>query len=136
MLNHISVMGRLTATPELRRTASNLAVTSCTVAVERDFKNNGEKETDFIDIVAWKSTAEFICQHFAKGNMIVVDGRLQIRDWTDRQDNKRKSAEIVAASVYFGESKKEPASECASTGTYETSGAEFDELTDDSKLPF
>ena len=133
MLNHITVMGRLTATPELRRTASNLAVTSFTVAVERDFKNNGEKEKDFIDIVAWKNTAEFICQYFAKGHMIVVDGRLQIRDWTDRQDNKRKSAEIVAASVYFGETKS---AQPDSAGVYVAPGTEFDTLDDNESLPF
>lgn len=127
MLNHISIMGRLTATPELRRTASNLAVTSFTLAVERDFKNNGEKETDFIDVVAWKNTAEFICQHFAKGHMTIVDGRLQIRDWTDKQQNKRKSAEIVALNVYFGESKRKDDVQ---------PGEAFDTLDDDSSLPF
>lgn len=108
MLNKIIVMGRLTRDPELRRTQSGLAVTSFSVACDRDFKNQaGEKETDFIDIVAWRNTAEFVSRYFTKGRMAVVEGRLQMRDWTDRDGNKRRSAEIVADNVYFGDSKKE-----------------------------
>jgi single-strand DNA-binding protein len=109
MLNHITIMGRLTRDPELRRTNSGTAVTSFTLAVDRDFgKNeNGEKETDFIDCTAWKHTAEFISKHFTKGRMAVVSGRLQIRNWTDKDGNKRKNAEVVADNVYFGDSKKE-----------------------------
>ena len=108
MLNHITIMGRLTRDPELRRTASGVAVASFTVAVDRDFgKNeNGEKETDFIDCVAWRQTGEFVSKYFTKGSMIVVSGRLQIRNWNDKDGNKRRSAEVVADNVYFGESKR------------------------------
>ena len=108
MLNKIVLMGRLCKSPELRRTQSGTAVTSFTLAVDRDFKGqNGEKETDFIDIVAWRNTAEFVCNYFAKGRMAVVEGRLQIRDWTDKNGNKRSSAEVVADNVYFGDSKRD-----------------------------
>ena len=108
MLNHITIMGRLTRDPELRRTSNGLAVASFTVAVDRDWPNRetGEKETDFIDCVAWRQTGEFVSKYFTKGSMIVVAGRLQIRPWVDKDGNKRKSAEIVAENVYFGESKK------------------------------
>lgn len=108
MLNKIVLMGRLCKDPELRRTQSGTAVTSFTMAVDRDFKGqNGEKETDFIDIVAWRGTAEFVCNYFSKGRMAVVEGRLQIRDWTDKNGNKRSSAEVVADNIYFGDSKRE-----------------------------
>ena len=108
MLNHITIMGRLVRDPELRRTGSGVAVASFTVAVDRDFgKNeNGEKETDFIDCVAWRQTGEFVSKYFAKGSMIVVSGRLQIRSWNDKDGNKRRTAEVVADNVYFGESKR------------------------------
>ena len=107
MLNKIILMGRLTRDPELRRTQSGTAVTSFSLAVDRDFKSqNGEKETDFIDIVAWRATAEFVSKYFTKGRMAVVEGRLQLRDWTDKDGNKRRSAEVIANSVYFGDSKK------------------------------
>ena len=108
MLNHIVLMGRLTRDPELRYTQSQLPVVSFTVAVDRDFggRDGGDKQTDFIDCVAWRHTAEFVSKYFAKGSMAVVSGRLQIRDWTDREGNKRRSAEIVADNVYFGESKR------------------------------
>ena len=108
MLNHIVIMGRLVRDPELRRTGSGVAVTSFTVAVDRDFgKNeNGERETDFIDCVAWRQTGEFVSKYFAKGRMAVVSGRLQIRPWTDKDGNKRRTAEVVADNVYFGESKR------------------------------
>lgn len=109
MLNKIVLMGRLTRDPELRRTTSGTAVASFSLAVDRDFKNKetGEKETDFIDIVAWRNTAEFVSRYFSKGRMAVVEGRLQIRPWTDRDGNKRRSAEVVADNVYFGDSKKD-----------------------------
>ena len=109
MLNHIVIMGRLTRDPELRRTGSGVAVASFTVAVDRDFGNrdNGEKETDFIDCVAWRQTGEFVSKYFTKGRMAVVSGRLQIRNWTDKEGNKRRTAEIVADNVYFGDSKRE-----------------------------
>ena len=107
MLNKIILMGRLTRDPELRRTESGTAVCSFSIAVDRDFKSkNGEKETDFIDIVAWRATAEFVSKYFTKGRMAVVEGRLQIRDWTDKDGNKRRSSEVVADSVYFGGSKR------------------------------
>ena len=101
-------MGRLTRDPELRRTGSGIAVASFTVAVDRDFggRDGGEKETDFIDCVAWRQTGEFVSKYFTKGSMIVVSGRLQIRNWTDKEGGKRRSAEIVADNVYFGESKR------------------------------
>jgi single-strand DNA-binding protein len=109
MLNHIVIMGRLTRDPELRRTGSGLAVASFSVACERDYPNKetGEKEVDFIDCVAWRQTGEFVSKWFTKGSMIVVAGRLQIRNWTDKDGNKRKTAEVVADNVYFGESKKD-----------------------------
>ena len=107
MLNKIILMGRLTRDPELRRTGNGTAVTSLTLAVDRDYKSqSGEKETDFIDVVAWRSTAEFVSRYFAKGRMAVVEGRLQIRDWTDKDGGKRRSAQVVADNVYFGDSKR------------------------------
>ena len=108
MLNHIVIMGRLTRDPELRRTGSGIAVASFSVAVDRDFggRDGGEKETDFIDCVAWRHTGEFVSKYFSKGSMIVVSGRLQIRSWTDKEGNKRRTAEVVADNVYFGESKR------------------------------
>ena len=108
MLNHIVLMGRLTRDPELRYTNSNVPVASFSVAVDRDFGRgeNGEKQTDFIDVVAWRQTGEFVSKYFTKGSMAVVSGRLQMRDWTDRDGNKRTSAEVVADNVYFGESKR------------------------------
>ena len=109
MLNHIVIMGRLVRDPELRRTGTGVAVTSFTVAVDRDFgKNeNGEKETDFIDCVAWRQTGEFVSKYFTKGRMAVVSGRLQVRSWTDKDGNKRRTAEVVADNVYFGDSKRD-----------------------------
>ena len=107
MLNHITIQGRLTRDPELRRTGSGVAVASFTVAVDRDFATNGEKETDFIDCVAWKQTGEFVSKYFAKGRMIVVSGRLQIRNRNDKDGNKRRTAEVVAENVYFGDSKSD-----------------------------
>lgn len=105
MLNRITIMGRLTADPELRRTGNGIAVTSFTLAVDRDYSGGGEKETDFIECVAWRNTGEFVAKHFAKGRMAIVSGRLQIRSYTDKDGNKRKAAEVVADTVYFGESK-------------------------------
>ena len=109
MLNHIVLMGRLTADPELRRTGSGIAVASFTLAVDRDFTNkeSGTKETDFIDIVAWRNTAEFVSKYFSKGRMAVVSGRLQIRRWQDKEGNNRRSAEVVADNVYFGDSRRD-----------------------------
>lgn len=108
MLNHITIMGRMVRDPELRRTGSGIAVANFTVAVDRDKSGqDGNKETDFIDCVAWRNTAEFVSKYFSKGRMIVVSGRLQITSFTDRSGNSRKRAEIVADNVYFGDSKKD-----------------------------
>ena len=110
MLNHIVLMGRLTRDPELRRTGSGVAVASFTLAVDRDYAVQGaEKETDFVDIVAWRNTAEFVSKYFTKGRMAVVSGRLQIRNWQDKDGNKRRTAEVVADNVYFGDSKRDNA---------------------------
>ena len=148
MLNHIVIMGRLTRDPELRRTGSGIAVASFTLAVDRDFgKNeNGERETDFIDCVAWRQTGEFVSKYFTKGRMAVVSGRLQIRSWTDKDGNKRRTAEVVADNVYFGDSKREgdgsfgsaPASSFGGYSAPEPSGAsDFAMLDDDdAQLPF
>ena len=109
MLNHIVLMGRLTRDPELRRTGSGTPVATFTIAVDRDYggKDGSEKGVDFIDIVTWRNTAEFVSKYFSKGRMAVVAGRLQIRNWTDKEGNKRRNAEVIAESVYFGDSKRE-----------------------------
>ena len=108
MLNKWEGMGRLTKDPELRRTPSGTAVATFSIAVDRDFKGkDGERETDFIDIVAWRQTAEFVSKHFTKGRMAVVEGRLQIRDYTNKDGQKRRVAEIVADNIYFGDSKRD-----------------------------
>ena len=132
MLNHITIMGRLTRDPELRRTGSGLAVASFCVAVERDYpsKETGEKETDFIDCVAWRQTGEFVSKYFQKGSMAVVSGRLQIRKWTDKDGNKRNTAEVVAENVYFGESKR------TDSPAQSAPVSEFTTLDDDFELPF
>ena len=138
-LNKIFIMGRLTRDPELRRTQSGKAVTSFSLAVDRDFKGqNGEKETDFIEVVAWKNTAEFVAKHFTKGRMAVVEGRLQIRDWTDKEGKKRTIAEVVADNVYFGDSKKEDSKNSAASGYNAPSNqfAEIDDDESDGELPF
>lgn len=136
MLNKIIIMGRLAKDPELRRTNSGTAVTSFTLAVDRDFKEqDGSVETDWIDVVAWKSTAEFVSKYFAKGGMAIVVGRLQIRDWTDKDGNKRRSAEVVADRVYFGGAKRD--GESGYTPAYEAPRTErFAEIEDDGSLPF
>ena len=134
MLNKIILMGRLVRDPELRHTGNGTAVASFAIAVDRDYKSqSGEKETDFIDIVAWRSTAEFVSKYFSKGRMAVVEGRLQIRDWTDRDGGKRRSAEVVADNVYFGGSKRS----VSDSDTPAPSG-EFAEVPEDEKgeLPF
>ena len=119
MLNKIFLMGRLTRDPELRRTGNGTAVASFTLAVDRDYKSqSGEKETDFIDVVAWRSSAEFVSKYFTKGRMAVVEGRLQIRDWTDKDGGKRRSAEVVADNVYFGDSKRDGAGDYGAPPAY------------------
>ena len=148
MLNKIFIMGRLTRDPELRRTQSGTAVTSFSLAVDRDFKSqSGEKETDFIDVVAWRSTAEFVAKYFTKGRMAVVEGRLQIRDWKDKDGNNRRTAEIIAENVYFGDSKSENKGAAAPAayaygapdgyGYGAPAGGGFQEVNDDDgDLPF
>ncbi|MDD4510364.1 MAG: single-stranded DNA-binding protein [Oscillospiraceae bacterium] len=125
MLNRIVLMGRLTRDPELRHTQSNIAVASFTLACDRDFKSRdtGEKQTDFIDIVAWRQTGEFVSKYFTKGRMAVVEGRLQIRDWTDKEGNKRKSAEVIADNVYFGDSKRDAEANQSPYGSTPSYGA-------------
>lgn len=142
MLNKIFIMGRLTRDPELRRTQNGTAVAGFALAVDRDYKNaDGTKETDFIEVVAWRSSAEFVSKYFAKGRMAIVEGRLQIRDWTDKDGNKRRNAEVVADNVYFGDSKKEG----DSSGGYKAAGKavdvepeaeDFAEVEDEEDLPF
>lgn len=139
MLNKIFVMGRLTRDPELRRTNSGAVVTSFTLAVDRDFKNaDGTKETDFIDVVAWRGTAEFTAKYFTKGRMAVVGGRLQMRDWTDKDGNKRRNAEVIADNVYFGDSRSDNASgdHQAAKAPVNVDAEDFDEVEDDDDLPF
>ncbi|MCL1828226.1 MAG: single-stranded DNA-binding protein [Oscillospiraceae bacterium] len=150
MLNHIVIMGRLTRDPELRYTQSGTPVAGFTLAVDRDFtsRESGEKQTDFIDVVAWRQTGEFVSKHFSKGSMAIASGRLQIREWTDREGNKRRSAEIVADNIYFGESKrKSDGTESYRGGTAPSDFGEYDsipkpgsafaELDDaDGELPF
>ena len=110
MLNHIVLMGRLARDPELRRTQSGVSVTSFRLACDRDFRTqSGEKETDWIDVVAWRGTAEFVSKYFQKGRMAIVEGRLQTRDWTDKEGNKRTAVEVVADNIYFGDSKRDGA---------------------------
>ena len=134
MLNRIIVMGRMTRDPELRRTNSGTAVASFSLAVDRDFKSqSGEKETDFIDVVAWRNTAEFVSKFFTKGRMAVVEGRLQLRDWTDKEGNKRRTAEIVADNVYFGDSKRDGGD---NPGYTPAPSSGFSEIEDDGDLPF
>ncbi len=138
-LNTCTIMGRLTADPQLRRTGSGIACTSFTLAVDRDYGNNGEKETDFIDCVAWRSTADFVSNYFSKGRMAVVSGRLQIRSWTDKDGNKRRTAKVVAENVYFGDSKKESDNgDAGYTGfAKNTPAQDFAPLDDqDPQLPF
>ena len=139
MLNKIIIMGRLTRDPELRRTGSGTAVTSFSLACDRDFKSqSGEKETDFIEVVAWKNTAEFVSKYFSKGRMAVVEGCLQIRDWTDKDGNKRRSAEVVADNVYFAGNRRPDGNDTA-TPQYaaESAAGGFSEVSeDDGMLPF
>ena len=144
MLNRIILMGRLIRDPELRHTQSGTTVAAFSLAVDRDFKSqSGEKETDFIDIVAWRSTAEFVSKYFSKGRMAVVEGHLQIRDWTDQNGNKRRSAEVVADNVYFGDSKRDGDASGGSGGYHvagravDVSAHDFEESgEEDGELPF
>ena len=135
MLNHIVLMGRLTRDPELRHTGNGLAVASSSLAVDRDYKGqSGEKETDFVDIVAWRSTADFVSKFFTKGRMAVVEGRLQLRDWKDKDGNNRRSAKVVAEHVYFGDSKRSE----SDTASAPPASGDFREIPEDEEgeLPF
>ena len=137
MLNKIIIMGRLTRDPELRRTGSGTAVTSFSLACDRDFKSqSGEKETDFIEVVAWKNTAEFVSKYFSKGRMAVVEGRLQIRDWTDKAGSKRKTAEVVADNVYFADSKQSQEKNFENLAGRMDGFAEIQEDEEENCLPF
>ena len=140
MLNKIFIMGRLTRDPELRRTQSGTPVVSFALAVDRDYKNaDGTKATDFIEVVAWRTTAEFVSKYFAKGRMAVVEGRLQLRDWTDKDGNKRRNAEVIADNLYFGDSRSDNASggHQAAKAPVNVDAEDFDEIEDDdSGLPF
>ena len=131
MLNHIVIMGRLTRDPELRQIGSGVSVANFSVAVDRDFSKGEEKETDFIDCVAWRHTGEFVSKYFTKGRMIVVSGRLQIRSWTDKDGNKRRTAEVVADNCYFGDSKN------AGAATTPSPAGDYAEIAEpDAELPF
>lgn len=133
MLNNVVIMGRLTRDPELRRTQNGTAITSFSLAVDRDFKSqSGEKETDFIDVVAWRNTGEFAAKYLAKGRMAAVEGRIQVRDWQDKDGNRRKSVEVVADNVYFADSKRDSKPQ----ETPATNEPDFDEIEDDGDLPF
>lgn len=137
MLNRIIIMGRLTRDPELRRTQSGAAVTGITLAVERDFKTQGgERETDFIDVVAWRSAAELVAKYFTKGRMAVVEGRLQSRAWQDKDGNKRTAWEVIADSVYFGDSKKDGAAPAQQNHEYAAQSQQFGEVEDNGDMPF
>ena len=149
MLNHIVLMGRLVRDPELRRTGAGTAVASFTIAVDRDFSGkDSEKETDFIDCVAWRQTGEFVSKYFTKGRMIVVDGRLQVRKWQTKEGENRYSTEVIANSCYFGDSKKESSGNAPAYAPENCYGGgynapiypdcgEYPELTDDDgALPF
>ncbi len=148
MLNHIDVMGRLVRDPELRYTQNNTPVTSFTIAVDRDFGKTeaGDRQTDFIDCVAWRSTAEYISKYFTKGRMAIVSGRLQMRDWVDKNENKRRSAEVIVDNIYFGDSRRDGESHPASSsgsdriefgaGRNADTPSPFQELEDDGELPF
>lgn len=141
MLNKILIMGRLTRDPELRRTGSGTPVTSFSLACDRDFKSqSGEKETDFIEVVAWKNTAEFVSKYFSKGRMAVVEGRLQIRDWTDKAGSKRTTAEVVADNVYFADSKRSESNDNQKENFNALSGRLSDDFVpiseEDGEIPF
>ena len=141
MLNHITIMGRLTRDPEMRSTQSGVAVASFTLAVDRDFggKDGGEKQTDFIDCTAWRHTAEFVSKYFSKGRMAVVSGRLQIDNYTDNDGNKRKAAKVIADNIYFGDSKKDGASggQSDETASFTPAPSDFVPVNvDDGERPF
>ena len=137
MLNNVTIMGRLTADPELRKTGGGTSVTTFTLACDRDFKTDGEKQADFFEVVAWKHTAEFVSKYFAKGRMAVVSGRLQVRKWQNKDGENRYSTEVVAENVYFGDSKKEETGGNTNGSGY---GSQFSGFAgveaDESDLPF
>lgn len=136
MLNRIVLMGRLTRDPELRKTQSDTPVCSFSLAVDRDYKRDGEKETDFIDVVAWRSTAEFVSKYFTKGRMATVEGRLQIRDWMDKEGGKRRSAEVIADNVYFGDSKPKEDGASSADADFGAPPSDFTPDFGDDETPF
>lgn len=141
MMNAIMIMGRMTRDPELRRTGNGVAVASFTLAVESDYKEkDGSRKTIFVDCVAWRNAGEFVSKYFSKGRMAIVKGQLDIREWTDKDGNKRRSAEVVAENVYFGDSKKEDSGSYSgdyATPTYQQPGTDFEQIDDDDEqLPF
>ena len=138
MLNRIVLLGRVVRDPELKHTPQNVPVCTFTLAVDRDIKGqNGERLTDFIDVVAWRSTAEFVARYLAKGRMAVAEGRLQIRDWTDKEGNKRRNAEVLASSVYFADSNRESTGPSGGSAFTQQTSGEFTEMSDsDDYLPF
>lgn len=138
MLNHITAAGRLTKDPELRRTQNGVAVASFTVACDRDIKDaSGNKQTDFIDCVAWRSTAEFIDKYLTRGRMVIVSGRLQMREWTDKNGNKRRNAEILAENVYFADSKRAVENTEKNEMKEAAQTVDFDQVEiDNDELPF
>lgn len=138
MLNRIVIAGRLTNDPEIRRTTTGTPVTSFTIACDRDFKDkSGSKETDFIDVTAWRNTAEFVGKYFSKGKMAIVEGRLQLRDWVDKDGNKRRNAEVLAENVYFGDNKREGTqSDNLADLEKRIESTDFSTVEDDSELPF
>lgn len=141
MLNSITIMGRLTRDPELRRTGSGVAVASFTLAVDSDYKEkDGSRKTIFVDCVAWRNAGEYVSKYFSKGRMAIVKGQLDIRDWTDKEGNKRRSAEVVAESIYFGDSKKEDSGSYGGSyaaPAYVQPGSDMELIDgDDEQLPF
>lgn len=140
MLNHVILQGRLTKGPELRKTQNGISVTTFTLAVDRDFKNNGQKETDFINCSAWRQTAEFLSRFFGKGRMVLLEGRIEVRSYQDKEGNKRTAWDVVADRVYFGDSKRDEGSNSIPADLSEPdgglSGGDFTDLGDEGDLPF
>lgn len=140
MLNHVILQGRLTKDPELRKTQNGISVTNFTLAVDRDFKSNGQKETDFINCSAWRQTAEFLSRFFGKGRMVLLEGRIEVRSYQDKEGNKRTAWDVVADRVYFGDSKRDEGSNSIPADLSEPdggpSGGDFTDLGDDGDLPF
>lgn len=137
MLNTVALMGRLAADPELKTTQSGIAVTSFRIAVDRTYQpKDQEKITDWIDVVAWRNTAEFVARYFHKGSMIAVQGSIQTRSYTDRDGNKRTAVEVVADNVFFGESKRNDFAPVSTPDVSKAAPDDFEEISGDDELPF